>query len=252
MIAFVVIAAPVVGIVLVQTTQGAPNEVVLAEGQAAVPGDPALHQFQLYPKTVAQFEVVAEPSEFPLIEAAVERAFDGVYNNFQEAIRKQVSLDPSLAAVSITGWHFHDSSGAVDQVERPETDTFIFARPLTLNANSPSIQGIPFQIAGAPSGVAGYILTISFDPGVVAIQSVAFPPLGLSDLTILSPHQAIVSFVDLNNQISGGSTFENLFIMEVTSVAEGVSTIDIEITQLDDSAGSPMRPRIIQGIVEVR
>ncbi len=248
-----VIAAPIVAIGLVSASPGeAPQAAPVERPAADASGVPQLFKFQQYPKIVVDFEASVEPANVGIIEAAATLAFDNAYNDFQEIIRKQFALNPALAGVTITEWHYHKSTGSVDEAERPPTDDLVFARPLTLNVNSPAVQGIPVQIARAADGVSGYDVTVSFDPGVIAIQNVVFPPQGIPSFTILSPNQVSVSFVDLFNQIDGGSTFENLFIIEVTSFASGVSTIDIDIHQMDDNLGSIMKPKVIQGLIEVR
>lgn len=249
-ITLTILLGPIIGIVMVEATSSK-NQLVIRP-DVNIQGVPQLLNIQQYPKIIMEYEVFDEPSNQEFIESEIAKTFDDVYDDFKEIMRAAVSRNPNLANVVITDWHYHQSTGAIDESERLTPDTTIFFQPLTLSANSPAVQGIPIKIAGFPNGVSGYSVRVFFDPGIVEIDSVIFPPQGIDIVQNLLPNSVEFAFVDFGNQLSGISQLENLAIINVRAIKEGVAQIDIEIDALDDDSGSRITPRVLKGLVEVR
>lgn len=62
---------------------------------------------QVYPKLVIDLETTRSLDQ-------IHRALDDVYEDFKTRLRQMADADPQT---TIVGWHFHLSTGPVDEIE---------------------------------------------------------------------------------------------------------------------------------------
>lgn len=62
---------------------------------------------QVYPKLVIDLETTRSLDQ-------IHRALDDVYEDFKTRLRRMADADPQT---TIVGWHFHLSTGPVDEIE---------------------------------------------------------------------------------------------------------------------------------------
>ena len=110
-------------------------------------------------------------------------------------------------------------------------------------ADSGSSGTIDVMLDQAPTGLAGYQLEISLDPAGIAEFSspVNFPAaFGMNSASTLPASTINIVAVDLMDQIKDGASDILLATLNVRSLAEGSSEIQIMITELTDDSGDPI------------
>ena len=98
-------------------------------------------------------------------------------------------------------------------------------------------------------GLSGFIIDINIVDGSVAkIVDVFFPPeLGLNqfDPDPVDGPTVKISAVDLGDAVKGEQQGVRLATIQLKALAVGTTSIDVEITQLDDDKGFPIRHTLI-------
>ncbi|WP_373838781.1 PKD domain-containing protein [Methanospirillum sp.] len=110
-------------------------------------------------------------------------------------------------------------------------------------ADSDSSGTIDVMLDQAPTGLAGYQLEISLVPAGIAEFSppVNFPPAFSMNTNSTFPSSTLnIVAVDLMDQIKAGANDILLATLNVRSLAEGSSEIQIMITELTDDSGDPI------------
>lgn len=101
---------------------------------------------------------------------------------------------------------------------------------------------IPVLLDSAPAGIAGYIFTTSFTPsGVARISSVTMPEWAVIKKAEGTPGEnVLVSALDLEMKVEAGAEPVQFCTFGVEGVSEGVTTLNIVITEITDDNGDPV------------
>ncbi len=117
------------------------------------------------------------------------------------------------------------------------------------------LSGMDIEIDTGAGGLAGFIIDITIvDTSVAKIVNVFFPPeLGLNqfDPDPVDGPSVQISAVDLADIVKGGVLDVRLATIQLEGLAVGTTAIDVEITQLDDDKGFPIRHTLTVGSFEV-
>ncbi|HMK46160.1 MAG TPA: hypothetical protein VK436_06000 [Methanocella sp.] len=124
------------------------------------------------------------------------------------------------------------------------------------NTSSVSVgggQSYDLILSTAPTGLAGYDLTISTNSSVADITSVSWPSWAqqLHNNTTLTPDAMRINGVDLNNQIKDGATNVTLATITVQGNTQGNTTIGLSNVSMDDDRGDQISPVIVNGSLMV-
>ena len=134
-------------------------------------------------------------------------------------------------------------------------ETFIVEAFLDASIASVRVLPGPGSVGGAldvditidtgSGGLAGFIIDISIvDASVAKITNVFFPPeLGLNqfDPDPVNGPAVQISAVDLGDAVKGGALDVRLATIQLEGLAVGTTVIDVDIMQLDDDKGFPIR-----------
>jgi len=114
-------------------------------------------------------------------------------------------------------------------------------------------QSYDLILSTAPTGLAGYDLTISTNSSVANITSVSWPSWAqqLHNNTTLTPDAMRINGVDLNNQIKDGATNVTLATITVQGNTQGNTTIGLSNVSMDDDHGDQITPMIVNGSLNV-
>ncbi|NLV28403.1 MAG: PKD domain-containing protein [Methanomicrobiales archaeon] len=113
---------------------------------------------------------------------------------------------------------------------------------LTLNSAGSS-GTIDLVLDEAPTGLAGYSITISFNPQSIAeVSGVTWPSaFSLKDTNPVPPASTItIVAVDLSDVITIGAADISLATIEVTAKADGSTEMQMTINELTDDSGNPI------------
>lgn len=126
------------------------------------------------------------------------------------------------------------------------------ATDLTL-ASSGSSGTVDVLLDQATTGLAGYQLEISMNPGGIAeFSSVNFPAaFSMNSASTLPASSVSIVAVDLMDQIKAGASSVKLATLNVHGLADGSSEVQIAITELTDDNGNPVSATIQPGHVTV-
>ena len=104
---------------------------------------------------------------------------------------------------------------------------------------------VDITIDTGSGGLAGYIIDINIvDASVTKIVNVFFPPeLGLNqfDPDPVDGPTVQITAVDLGDAVKGGALDVRLATIQLEGLAVGTTVIDVDIMQLDDDKGFPIR-----------
>jgi PKD repeat protein len=105
-------------------------------------------------------------------------------------------------------------------------------------------------LSSAPSGLAGYNLTISLaNPAAGTITAVSYPSWGILNTTSPLPEKSLtISAVDLPKQVQNGSVNVLLATVTVRGDAPGTSGLNIMVKQIDADGGGVITPVVNNGI----
>lgn len=111
---------------------------------------------------------------------------------------------------------------------------------------------IPIILSEAPSGFSGYDVTVTLSNSVVVdIVGADIPDFGLVQKNLVSTSEIRLSAVDLNGLISTGATNILLASVTILGIDEGQTTVNIQVTAMDDGGGYPINPQALSGTVDV-
>ena len=111
---------------------------------------------------------------------------------------------------------------------------------------------VPIAISNAPAGVAGFSIEVSLsNPAIARIVSVDFPEFGLTSQLQFSDSSVRISAADLFREIEVGAIDSVLAVIQIESFAQGSTSVELSIIQMDDDAGDIMEPQIVPGTVNI-
>ena len=105
----------------------------------------------------------------------------------------------------------------------------------------------------APTGLAGYTLTISLsDPDIAEITAVSFPAWATVNSNGDLPADSFwMKAADLNHQVEPGATEIDLGTLTIRGDANGKCEISVTVDRMDDDSGDPVTPYVSSGTVTV-
>lgn len=112
-----------------------------------------------------------------------------------------------------------------------------------LNLVSSGVSGtMDIMLDQAPSGIAGYQLEISINPGSNAeIISVNFPAsFSMNSASKLPSSSVNIVAVDLVDQIKSGASNIILATLGIKGLIDGEADVQVQITELTDDSGNPI------------
>lgn len=114
---------------------------------------------------------------------------------------------------------------------------------------------IPIGLTAAPRGLSRYEMTVSLeDPKVARIEGVSFAVFdNLQKRVDLLPGGSTVTFsgVDLRGEVSPGARNITLASVRLRALARGESTIKVQVQEIEDDYGDPLRPATRDGALTV-
>ena len=111
---------------------------------------------------------------------------------------------------------------------------------------------VPIAISNAPAGVAGFSIEVSLsNPAIARIASVDFPEFGLTSQLKFSDSSVRISAADIFRKIEAGAIDSVLAVIQLESFAQGSTSVELSIIQMDDDTGDIMEPQIVAGTVNI-
>ena len=109
--------------------------------------------------------------------------------------------------------------------------------------------GLDLTMDNAPSGLSGYVITVTIcDPSVARITAISFPPWAtMNSKTIFPPASVKITAVDMGGQITPDATSILLGTVYIRGFKVGTSQILVNATMLNDDAGAPIDTTIRNG-----
>ncbi len=132
------------------------------------------------------------------------------------------------------------------------------ASSLTVAAASGSVApgetvSFPIVLSEAPSGLAGYDLTVTLsNPTVARLVGAELPDFGLTSQVLISSSEIRLRAADLIHLTEAGATNITLATLDVEGLKKGKTEIQIEITRLDDDDGYSIEAQVIDGSLTVQ
>lgn len=161
---------------------------------------------------------------------------------------------------NLTNWNFHFTVADLESVESFIAEAFLDASIASVDAipgpgTVNMLTGMDIEIDTGTGGLAGFIIDVTVVDGSVAkIVNVFFPAgLGLNQFIPdpVNGPTVQISAVDLGDAVKGGELGVRLATIQLEGLAVGTTAIDIEITQLDDDKGFPIRHTLTVGAFTV-
>jgi PKD repeat protein len=109
------------------------------------------------------------------------------------------------------------------------------------------------QLNDAPTGLAGYYLTVAVsDPAVAEISGVSFPDWAILNSASGMPAESVtLRATDLDSAINAGDTDVVLGTVEVTGKSAGTASLTVTVTKMDADGGLSITPAAIPASVTV-
>ncbi len=179
-----------------------------------------------------------------LIGVKVDRGSEVDVLDLEEVAFSQDDID------NLTGFTFPFTVVDLEGVETFIVEAFLDAAVASVRVlPDPGSVGmssnVDITIDTGSGGLAGYIIDINIvDASVAKIVNVFFPPeLGLNqfDPDPVDGPTVQITAVDLGDSVKGGALGVRLATIQLEGLAVGTTAIDVEITQLDDDKGFPIR-----------
>lgn len=151
---------------------------------------------------------------------------------------------------NLTNFTFPFTVADLEAVETFIVEAFLDAsiasvRVTSIPGSVGMLTGMEIEIDTGVGGLAGFIIDINIvDVSVAKIVNVFFPPeFGLSQFVPdpVDGPTVKVSGVDLGDAVKGSQKGVRLATIQWEGLAVGTTVIDIDITQLDDDKGFPIR-----------
>ena len=189
-----------------------------------------------------------------LIGVKVDRGSEVDVLDLEEVAFSQDDID------NLTGFTFPFTVADLEGVETFIVEAFLDAAVASVRVTPgpgsvTMLSGMDIEIDTGVGGLAGFIMDISIvDPSVAKIVNVFFPTeLGLNqfDPNPVNGPAVQISAVDLGDSVKGGALGVRLATIQLEGLAVGTTAIDVEITQLDDDKGFPIRHTLTVGSFEV-
>ncbi len=116
--------------------------------------------------------------------------------------------------------------------------------PATLTITQGSSGQATLYLNEAPEGLAGYGMKASLsDPGIAEISMVSYPSWGKLTKEPAVPAQSVlISAVDLEQLVQGGSTNIPLATLTLHGIAHGTTTLTLSGVNLDADGGGSITP----------
>ena len=112
---------------------------------------------------------------------------------------------------------------------------------------------VPIVLSEAPSGLAGYDLTVTLsNPTVARLVGAELPDFGLTSQVFISSSEIRLRAADFTHLVEPGATNITLATLRVEGVKKGKTEIAIQITRLDDDDGYPIETQVIDGSLTVQ
>ena len=109
---------------------------------------------------------------------------------------------------------------------------------------------VPIALSEAPSGLAGYDLTVTLsNPTVARLVGAKLPDFGLTSQVLISSSEIRLRVADLTHLVEAGATNSTLATLAVEGLKKGQTEIHIQITRLDNDDGYPIEAQVIDGEV---
>lgn len=102
----------------------------------------------------------------------------------------------------------------------------------TLQVNQ--VGQVVLTLSRVHQGMSGYVITLEFDTELLMIESVDFPPYGL---TRFEPGENLISAVDLVRMIEGDVTGVHLATLNIRALKVGEAVMSFASVRIDDDGG---------------
>ena len=189
-----------------------------------------------------------------LIGVKVDRGSEVDVLDLEEVAFSQDDID------NLTGFTFPFTIANLEDVETFIVEAFLDAAVASVRVTSISgsvgmLTGMDIEMDTGAGRLAGFIMDISIvDLSVAKIVNVFFPAeLGLNqfDPNPVDGPAVQISAVDLGDAVKGGQQGVRLATIQWEALAVGTTAIDVDIMQLDDDKGFPIRHTLTVGSFEV-
>jgi len=112
---------------------------------------------------------------------------------------------------------------------------------------------IPVVLDSAPAGISGYKFLTSFSPsGIARVSTVTMPDWASVKVIEGTPGEsALISTVDLSMKVEAGSEPVTICNLGVEGIANGVTTLNIVITEITDDSGNPISVELTPAAITV-
>ncbi len=112
---------------------------------------------------------------------------------------------------------------------------------------------IPVVLDSAPAGISGYKFLTSFSPsGIARVSTVTMPDWASVKVIEGTPGEsALISTVDLSMKVEAGSEPVTICNLGVEGITNGVTTLNIVITEITDDNGNPISVELTPATITV-
>lgn len=112
---------------------------------------------------------------------------------------------------------------------------------------------IPVVLDSAPAGISGYKFLTSFSPsGIARVSTVTMPDWASVKVIEGTPGEsALISTVDLSMKVEAGSEPVTICNLGVEGIANGVTTLNIAITEITDDNGNPISVELTPATITI-